>query len=92
MKNIIETEKKLKELKPDEITEEIMREAKANGFSDLQIAMLTGSEEMAIRKLRKDLNVLPIVKQIDTLAAEFPAQTNYLYLTYHGVENDINFR
>ena len=78
MRNIIDTEKKLRELKPDKITEDIMREAKANGFSDLQIAALTGSEEMAIRKLRKDLNVLPVVKQIDTLAAEFPAQTNYL--------------
>jgi carbamoyl-phosphate synthase large subunit len=89
MKNIIDTENKLRDLKPEKITESLMKEAKQNGFSDLQIAMLIGSEEMIIRNLRKKLNVLPVVKQIDTLAAEFPAQTNYLYLTYHGEENDI---
>ncbi|OGU74784.1 MAG: carbamoyl phosphate synthase large subunit [Ignavibacteria bacterium RBG_16_34_14] len=97
MKNIIETEKKIRDFgnhpfgrgKPYEITEDLMKEAKQNGFSDLQIAMLTGSEEMSIRSLRKKLNTLPVVKQIDTLAAEFPAQTNYLYITYHGDENDI---
>ncbi|MDO8549182.1 MAG: carbamoyl-phosphate synthase (glutamine-hydrolyzing) large subunit, partial [Ignavibacteria bacterium] len=89
MKNIIDTEKKLRELKSEELTDDLMKEAKQNGFSDLQISMLTGSDEMSIRSLRKKLNVLPVVKQIDTLAAEFPAQTNYLYLTYHGEENDI---
>ncbi len=91
MKNIIETEKRLREFKPEEIKEDMMKEAKQNGFSDLQIAMLTGSDEMSVRNLRKKLNVFPVVKQIDTLAAEFPAQTNYLYLTYHGEENDIGF-
>src|SRR3972149_5991766 len=90
MKNIIDTENMLGKLKPDKISEDLMREAKQNGFSDLQIAILTGSEELEIRNLRKKLNVLPVVKQIDTLAAEFPAQTNYLYLTYHGIENDIS--
>src|SRR3989339_1358088 len=78
MKKIIDTENMLSELKPDKISEDLIREAKQNGFSDLQIAILTGSEELEIRKLRKKLNVLPVVKQIDTLAAEFPAQTNYL--------------
>jgi carbamoyl-phosphate synthase large subunit len=94
MRNIIETEKKLINHRGFEnlegfFNEDLMKEAKQNGFSDLQIAMLTGSDEMSIRNLRKKLNVLPVVKQIDTLAAEFPAQTNYLYLTYHGEENDI---
>ncbi|HSP88416.1 MAG TPA: carbamoyl-phosphate synthase (glutamine-hydrolyzing) large subunit [Ignavibacteriaceae bacterium] len=89
MKNIINTENKFKNLKPDQVSESLMKEAKQNGFSDLQIAMLTNSDEMSIRNLRKNLNVLPVIKQIDTLAAEFPAQTNYLYLTYHGEESDI---
>jgi len=89
MKNIIDTKKKLigKELK--EISYELMKEVKQNGFSDLQIADLTGSSEMEVRNFRKSLNVIPVVKQIDTLAAEYPAQTNYLYLTYHGEEDDI---
>ncbi len=90
MKNIIETEKRLKDIKPEEITDDLMIEAKKNGFSDLQIALLTNSDELKTRDLRKKLKVLPVVKQIDTLAAEFPAQTNYLYLTYHGIENDID--
>jgi carbamoyl-phosphate synthase large subunit len=93
MKNIIETEMKLKSLRGFENLEsldsELMREAKQNGFSDLQIAQLVNSDEMAVRNHRKSLKVLPVVKQIDTMAAEFPAQTNYLYLTYHGVEDDI---
>ncbi len=89
MKNIILTENKLKGLKPGDVSEDLMRESKQNGFSDLQIAVLTGSDEASVRQIRKELNVLPVVKQIDTLAAEFPAQTNYLYITYHGEENDI---
>ncbi len=89
MKNIIETNKKLSGKKLNEIDTEMMREAKQNGFSDLQIAELTGSKELEVRDYRKSLNVIPVVKQIDTLAAEFPAQTNYLYLTYHGTEDDI---
>lgn len=89
MKNIIDTENRLKNLKLKDIHEEKMRAAKQNGFSDLQIGMLTGSSEIEVRNYRKKLNVIPVIKQIDTLAAEFPAQTNYLYLTYHGTENDI---
>ena len=57
----------------------------------MQLARLVGSKEMDVRKLRKDLQILPVVKQIDTLAAEFPAQTNYLYMTYNGSENDVEF-
>ena len=61
------------------------------GFSDRQLAKLTGSNEFAIRRLRQELGILPFVKQIDTVAAEFPAFTNYLYMTYSAVENDISF-
>jgi len=94
MKNIVESEQKLRNLRGSKnpegcLTEEIMREAKQNGFSDLQIAQLVNNDEMTVRNYRKSLGVLPVVKQIDTMAAEFPAQTNYLYLTYHGVEDDI---
>jgi len=89
MKNIIDTEKKLAGKELNDISFELMKEAKQNGFSDLQIADLTSSNELEVRKYRKSLNVIPVIKQIDTLAAEYPAQTNYLYLTYHGEENDI---
>ena len=89
MQNIIGTELKLQGKKLTEISERLMREAKMNGFSDLQIARLTGSDEPEVRKCRKEFNIVPVVKQIDTLAAEYPAQTNYLYTTYHGKEDDI---
>ncbi|MBU0731763.1 carbamoyl-phosphate synthase (glutamine-hydrolyzing) large subunit [Patescibacteria group bacterium] len=64
-------------------------EAKKLGFSDEQIARQTGKTSDAVRKLRKNFKIIPVVKQIDTLAGEFPAKTNYLYMTYHGTENDI---
>lgn len=89
MKNIVDTETLLKKTSAEKISESVLREAKENGFSDNQIAVLTGIEEKEIRKRRKSFGIVPVVKQIDTLAAEFPAQTNYLYLTYHGTENDI---
>jgi len=63
--------------------------AKNLGFSDIQIATLTKSTEDRVRKERKRLGILPVIKQIDTLAGEFPAKTNYLYLTYNGAENDV---
>merc|ERR1719359_129984 len=62
---------------------------KNNGFSDRQIANYIGSDEISVRQARLSLNITPCVKQIDTLAAEFPAQTNYLYVTYSGSENDV---
>uniref|UniRef100_A0A7N8X845 Carbamoyl-phosphate synthetase 2, aspartate transcarbamylase, and dihydroorotase n=1 Tax=Mastacembelus armatus TaxID=205130 RepID=A0A7N8X845_9TELE len=65
--------------------------AKQLGFSDKQIALAVQSTELAVRKLRHDWSILPVVKQIDTVAAEWPAHTNYLYLTYHGIENDLSF-
>ncbi len=78
----------------------LLRKAKKQGFSDFQIARALGLENsmdnekaaMAIRNLRKRLGILPVVKQIDTLAAEYPAQTNYLYLTYNGEYQDIEFQ
>ncbi len=89
MKNIIETEKKLLGKKLNQIDFDLMREAKKNGFSDIQIGQAVEATEFEVRNYRKSLNVIPVVKQIDTLAAEYPAQTNYLYLTYHGNEDDI---
>jgi carbamoyl-phosphate synthase large subunit len=74
---------------------DLLREAKKAGFSDQQLAVQVlgatdvKADEIRVREHRKALGVLPVVKQIDTLAAEFPAKTNYLYLTYHGTENDL---
>ncbi len=89
MKNIVEMDKIISGKKLSELDETLMHKAKKNGFSDQQIAALVNSNEMAVRYRRKELGVLPVVKQIDTMAAEFPAQTNYLYLTYHGKDDDI---
>lgn len=57
----------------------------------LNCDLLGCSTELVVRKLRHDQSILPVVKQIDTVAAEWPAFTNYLYLTYHGTENDLHF-
>jgi len=65
--------------------------AKKTGFSDTQIARLTGSNELTVRNLRKEAGITPYVKRIDTLAAEFPAHTNYLYTTYNASSDDITF-
>ena len=80
-----------------DLPNELLREAKVQGFSDFQIARAIGYEGdmedgiLYIRKHRKEAGILPVVKQIDTLAAEYPAQTNYLYLTYSGVANDVRY-
>jgi len=75
-----------------DVTEEEMRQAKLLGFSDIQIAdRLDGATEQEVRASRKAQGIVPVVKQIDTLAAEFPAQTNYLYTTYQGEEDDVTF-
>lgn len=81
-----------------ELPEFILRDAKQKGFSDYQIAKLifkdtdkATEEKQNIRTYRKNLNIIPVVKQIDTLAAEYPAQTNYLYLTYNGTSNDVHY-
>ncbi|MEM2200467.1 MAG: carbamoyl-phosphate synthase (glutamine-hydrolyzing) large subunit, partial [Ignisphaera sp.] len=70
---------------------EIIAEAKRRGFSDEQIAKALKSSSDTLREYRRKYNITPVVKQIDTLAAEWPAQTNYLYLTYNGWEHDIDF-
>lgn len=69
-----------------------IREAKQLGYSDRQLAKFLDSNELAVRRLRAEAGIQPVVKQIDTVAAEFPAVTNYLYLTYNGSENDITFK
>ncbi|XP_071450455.1 multifunctional protein CAD isoform X2 [Hetaerina americana] len=66
-------------------------EAKKLGFSDKQVARIVGSTEIAVRKRRQEMGILPWVKQIDTVAGEWPASTNYLYLTYNGCSHDITF-
>ena len=81
------------------IPEGLLRESKRMGFSDFQLARLAGNNEGAdigqemllVREYRKKLGIIPYVKNIDTLAAEYPAQTNYLYLTYSGDEHDVTF-
>lgn len=83
----------------ESLPEPLLRQAKEQGFSDFQIAREIFKEGMEdaedanlrVRALRKSLGVVPVVKQIDTLGAEYPAQTNYLYLTYNGSENDVNY-
>jgi len=89
LKNIVDTENKLKKTKT--ISKELMTEAKKRGFSDKQIGRIYKKSELSIRKQRQDLGVVPAIKQIDTLGAEWPAQTNYLYLTYHGDKDDVTF-
>ena len=83
----------------DELPVEMLLEAKKYGFSDFQVARFVSKDDdmsieealLSVRNRRKNLGIMPYVKQIDTLAAEYPAQTNYLYLTYHGTEHDIEF-
>jgi carbamoyl-phosphate synthase large subunit len=70
----------------------LLLKAKQRGFSDTQIAILTKSNELEVRTKRKKLGIIPVAKQIDTLAAEYPAKTNYLYLTYNGFTDDIEFK
>lgn len=100
LQNIINTASELQEYNEVEsVPAELLRQAKEQGFSDFQVAREVLKENMTdaekanlqVRTYRKNLGILPVVKQIDTLAAEYPAQTNYLYLTYNGRENDINY-
>ena len=98
--HIIQTANELEACsKLSEVSDELMRRAKIEGFSDFQIAraLFKGNMEdtdkatLQVRQDRKYRGIQPVVKQIDTLAAEYPAQTNYLYLTYNGTENDIQY-
>ncbi len=85
IQNIVEAEKNLIESNLDLNK---LSEAKKLGFSDKQIGRLAGKDEMDVRKMRIESGIIPVVKRIDTLAAEWPAKTNYLYLTYGGKTND----
>jgi len=92
IKNIIDMERRLRQLSlKDRDAVDVVREAKRLGFSDAQIARCLGLSEEEVRRFRKRNGITPVVKQIDTLAAEWPAKTNYLYLTYGGDEDDIKF-
>ena len=100
LKHIIDIDEQLKGQNINTIDEELLRAAKVYGFTDFQIARAVGLEQefsnmhkalMVVRNRRKQLGIMPVVKQIDTLAAEYPAQTNYLYVTYSGVANDIQY-
>lgn len=92
IEQVVDMEKKLRHsyLTEKDLLQTI-REAKSLGFSDKQIAICLNTGESTIRKLRKEARITPVVKQIDTLGAEWPARTNYLYLTYGGDEDDIEF-
>jgi carbamoyl-phosphate synthase large subunit len=89
LKKIIDLEIGLKKFTLESLSAEILRQAKQAGFSDLQISKAVGTNPTEVRNKRKSLGIVPVVKQIDTLAAEYPAKTNYLYLTYNGTENDV---
>ena len=100
LKHIIDIDEELKTKNINTLDKELLRTAKVYGFTDFQIARAVGLEEdckkmheamRIVRRLRKSFGILPVVKQIDTLAAEYPAQTNYLYVTYAGVASDITF-
>ncbi len=97
IKNIVDTEKELKKHNIKNIPKELLKLAKQQGFSDFQIARRLFKNKdhednlLKVRNLRKKHNILPYVKQVDTLAAEYPAKTNYLYLTYNGSRDDIKF-
>ncbi|MBM3304287.1 MAG: carbamoyl-phosphate synthase large subunit, partial [Candidatus Aenigmarchaeota archaeon] len=91
IRNIVETEQELRSFNAGSVPRELLLRAKKAGFSDRQISLVFGMEELDIRKLRKSMGIEPVVKQIDTLAAEYPAETNYLYMTYNGAESDVSF-
>ena len=101
LKHIIDIDEKLKACTSINVLDkELLREAKVYGFTDFQIARAVGLERelgnmhkatLVVRNIRKGYGILPVVKQIDTLAAEYPAQTNYLYVTYAGIASDVSF-
>ena len=92
IKNILNMEDKLRRLDLySSEAAEIIREAKRIGFSDEQIAVCQRTDDITIRRFRKNAKITPYVKQIDTIAAEYPTKTNYLYMTYGGDEDDIEF-
>ena len=100
LKHIIDIDEALKRQQVNTLDADLLREAKVYGFTDFQIARAIGLESeldnmhkamLVVRNRRKQLGIMPVVKQIDTLAAEYPAQTNYLYVTYSGTRSDIPY-
>ena len=99
LRNIFETAKDLQKVDSiEKLPADLLRLAKEQGFSDFQIArevaddkFNSNNDPLAVRNIRKKLGIVPVVKQIDTLAAEYPAKTNYLYLTYNGSSNDVDY-
>ena len=91
IKNVAEMEKRLGSRGLEGLDAGLMAEAKRLGFSDKQLSLIVNAGFMEIRKLRHAYGIRPAVRQIDTLAAEYPARTNYLYLTYNGTEDDVEF-
>ncbi|KAI9311038.1 hypothetical protein BX666DRAFT_1096272 [Dichotomocladium elegans] len=91
LQRMMKMEKRLGGHSVRDIPNNTLRAAKQLGFSDKQIAIQLKTDELAIRKLRQSHNIVPFVKQIDTVAAEFPAYTNYLYMTYNASEHDMSF-
>ena len=100
--NIMQTSKELHEwgnnhTQLSQLPKDLLYRAKRQGFSDFQVARAIGYQGdmedgiLEVRNYRKSVGIVPVVKQIDTLAAEYPAQTNYLYLTYSGVANDVHY-
>ena len=100
LQNIKDTSKALHACKSINVMDnDLLRRAKVQGFTDFQIARALGMEEemdieeasLIVRRRRLSAGIVPVVKQIDTLAAEYPAQTNYLYMTYSGISHDIHY-
>lgn len=100
LKHIIDIDEKLKRHNINTLDTDLLREAKVYGFTDFQVARALKLDNeypnmhqasLVVRNLRKRYGILPVVKQIDTLAAEYPAQTNYLYVTYAGTSSDVSF-
>lgn len=92
MKHVIDYVNLLESTDQHHLTQTVLLRAKQLGFSDKQIAVSVKSTELAIRQQRKEFGIIPFVKQIDTVAAEWPASTNYLYLTYNAHSHDLTFK
>jgi carbamoyl-phosphate synthase / aspartate carbamoyltransferase len=91
LKGLSDFEKHMSSYTATSVPPQLIKQAKKLGFSDRQLAQCWSSNELAVRRLRAEAGIQPVVKQIDTVAAEFPAFTNYLYLTYNGSESDLDF-
>ncbi|KAK5107871.1 hypothetical protein LTR62_000581 [Meristemomyces frigidus] len=91
LKGLSAFRKTMTDLHVDHVTPSLFRRAKQLGFSDKQLATFWDSNEQHVRRARLEHGIMPVVKQIDTVAAEFPAYTNYLYTTYNGTEHDVSF-